>query len=389
MVLGWAGTVVEFGLHPAGILAEDSGPTVVKPAVAGGAQPHVTVDADVYDFGTMPRDTTQHHVFVLKNTGQAPLHLELGSTSCKCTLSQLAQNAIPPGESGEVTVEWTASNREGPFRQRATILTNDPQQSRVELSITGRVISSYVIVPDALVFGSIGENASPEAQARVYSFQNEPLKVTDVQLADGATFDFFDVHVAPLTPAERDDPDAKSGCSVTVRIKPGLPAGRIHQKIRLVTNLPITPTLEIPLEGKITSDLSVVGANWNDDLSLLNLGSVRSQDGFTTKLWVRVNGPYRHDVKLSVAEVDPDSLHVTIGEAHNEGMAVVVPLTVEIPKGARPSNHLGSAQGGAGHITLNTNHPDSKHLAPVCAFRHRRGRLRLGRAGTSLSTRIF
>src|SRR5215213_9795469 len=111
-------------------------------AKTGAAEaPHIVVDEPHYDFGSMQRGTSKSHEFVIRNTGNAPLKIRNGGTTCKCTLSKVADESIAPGGSTTVKLEWTAKSDGGPFRQTATILTNDPTQSQVELVVEGQILA--------------------------------------------------------------------------------------------------------------------------------------------------------------------------------------------------------------------------------------------------------
>src|SRR5262249_31790011 len=94
---------------------------------------HIVVDEPHYDFGSMQRGTSKSHEFVIRNTGNAPLKIRNGGTTCKCTLSKVAEESIPPNGSTKVKLEWTAKIDNGPFSQEATILTNDPTESQIKL----------------------------------------------------------------------------------------------------------------------------------------------------------------------------------------------------------------------------------------------------------------
>src|SRR5262245_45718222 len=48
--------------------------------------PRVEVVEPNFQFGTMERGRTRSHRFEVKNVGNAPLKLQVGQTSCKCTL---------------------------------------------------------------------------------------------------------------------------------------------------------------------------------------------------------------------------------------------------------------------------------------------------------------
>jgi hypothetical protein len=69
-------------------------------------------------------------------------------------------------------------------------------------------------------------------------------------------------------------------------------------------------------------------------------------------------------VQVSVGEVEPDFLRVTIGEKTeiNQGAVVQFPLTIEIPPGSPYVNHLGSKLGKLAQIIIETTHPDAKQV---------------------------
>ena len=52
--------------------------------------------------------------------------MEKGSTSCKCTLSEMTDNQLPPGGVATVKLDITLKTTGTKFRQTAEIHTNDP-----------------------------------------------------------------------------------------------------------------------------------------------------------------------------------------------------------------------------------------------------------------------
>ncbi len=58
-----------------------------------------------------------------------------------------ADAAIPPGGSTTVKLEWTAKSDNGPFRQSATILTNDPRHSQIDLAVDGQILAISGVEP--------------------------------------------------------------------------------------------------------------------------------------------------------------------------------------------------------------------------------------------------
>jgi hypothetical protein len=100
--------------------------------------PKVVVDQSRYDFNTLDLASAGSHEFVFSNAGKAPLKLAAGQTSCRCTMSSIEEKEIPPGGSTKVKITWKSNDRPGPFEQTAKILTNDPKQPEITLTISGR-----------------------------------------------------------------------------------------------------------------------------------------------------------------------------------------------------------------------------------------------------------
>jgi len=350
---------------------ERTDPRMPPLAEPGGPQPKVVVDADTHDFGLMDNHATGRHDFLFTNPGDAPLTLEAGDTSCKCTLSKLEKTKVAPGESTTVGLEWTGEDFLGPFRQTATIFTNDPSHPRITLTIKGRISASTRVVPSELVFSriSVGETAS--ATVRVFGYRPEPLEIAGHELSDPTTAEQFEVRFEPL-PSDQveEELDAKSGYSVEITVKSGLPLGAFRQKILLRTNLEDSPTVEIPVKGVVGSEISIVGPGWDEETGILTLGSVNSRVGIERTLIIRVGGPHRKEVNFELIESVPDLLRVKPGKLRelNNGRVTLTPLTIQIPKGARPANYLGSEQGEFGRITLKTNHPQAPELRILVRF---------------------
>ena len=342
-----------------------SPPAPATPAENPNRTAKVVVEKDTYDFGTMDAGSEASHEFIFKNEGDAPLTLTKGRSTCKCTVANLQQAQVAPGQSTKVKLDWKAKGFVGAYQQSAVILTNDPHTSTVTLSVSGRIVTTVKVVPDELVLSSVtaGENAS--GTVAVYGCVPEPLKVTGQELVDANIARYFDVKCAPMKPNEvAKEKDAKSGVSLEVGVKPGLPIGAFKQTIRLKTSLAAASTVDVAVKGKIVSDIEVVGAGWDDKYSVLAVGSVSNQEEVARTLFVMSRGPDRDKVKLKVADVWPAFLKPEIGPTSEVSVGGLRRTTVviRIPKGSPPANHLGAENSKCGRILLETGHPRAPKL---------------------------
>lgn len=321
--------------------------------------PVVEVDNKDFDFGSMDSQSKGHHDFIFRNVGKAPLELKKGGTTCKCTLSDIGEGMIQPGESAKVTLEWKGKTFIGPYSQTASILTNDPQNARVELRIHGEITAKARIVPDELVFSSINAGSEAEGNVHIYSYVKGPLEIKDFEIDNPEN---IKVSISPLSDDEvKREKYATSGQSVDIRIKPGLPPGPFQRRILVKTNVQGAEELSIPVKGVISSEISIYGSDWSASRGILQLG--RLKNGKTIRqLVVKVGGLHPEDVKFEVEEVEPEFVKVRIGKQTSlpGGRVAATPIEIEIPEGSPPGNYLGPQR--LGHIRIKTTHATVKEL---------------------------
>ncbi len=331
--------------------------------------PRVKVAEPNFKFGAMQRGTTMSHEFEILNIGEAPLKLKGGATSCKCTLSEVSETPVPPGGSTKVKLQWSAKSDNGPFRQTATIATNDPLQSSLELSVDGSIMSASGVEPSDVAFDRIAVGESKSAQVYVMAMLQDDLKVSDPVFSDATIRDKFVARIEPVDPKDLPNKSARRGVRVTVTAQPGLPVGRFQQWLSLRTNLAQAETLEIPVSGQVVGDINVHGTGWSEERGVLNIGNVKSSEGAHNRLNIVVRGVEAPNTTFKIKSVEPKEMKVSLGEPKKlKDTLLQVPLEIEIPAGTRPMVHLDTAQGEPGRIILSTTHPKIKELSVNVLF---------------------
>ena len=331
------------------------------------------VNGSDFDFGVMERNGTRNHQFEIKNTGNAPLSLKKGETTCKCTMNKLVDGVLQPGESVKVELEWIAKEV-GPdlvFVQTADIKTNDPSRKVLRLTIRGDIITTVKVVPSILVMSSISASEGAEGQVSVYSYRTNDLDFVETKV-DPKLKEFIEAVVEPMSAEELgEDKRARSGRKLKIRLKPGLPVGVLDQTVWLKTNLKDSPLVPVYFQAKVVGDISIYGRNFNRVTNRLNLGKVIQADGLRTELRLLVRGEQRDTVKLTVASVDPpESLEAKIRSPTQAatGKSFQHFLDITIPKGAEVVSRLGDNQYKPVRILLNTTHPQFKTITITVAF---------------------
>jgi len=329
-----------------------------------GLQPEVHVDAEQFDFGVMAREARGSHAFKFENRGDAPLKVSEGPTSCRCTLSEVPADPIPPGESAYVSITWKARADEPRFRETATVRTNDPDRGSVELAITGRITETLELRPRELVFSRVAAGETQSQDLQLLSYDAPDLDVVGIHLKDAETAARFEVSVSKLSPDQLPDPDAESGLTLTVTVKPGLPVGRFQQQLDIVTNTSESSVLEVPVHGLISGDVSLVGPGWIADQSLLVLGSVDKSTGQRGKLTMFIRGDEADEFRITSVETRPEWLEIEVGEKRlvNRGKVATVPLEVIVPAGAPSVSYLSTSSNQPAEVILHTSHSRAKQV---------------------------
>ncbi|MEX0938148.1 MAG: DUF1573 domain-containing protein [Pirellulales bacterium] len=323
-----------------------------------GPLPKVVVEQVEYNFGSMEFGTSMSHDFAFRNDGEGPLELAIGGTTCQCTLGKVTDGKIPPGESVNVTLSWTAKEYSDHFRQSARVYTNDPARTQVELTVVGRITQQAEISPQDLVFSDMRAGQSQTAQLNIWLYTDFEPEVLEHRFEDPAASEQFEVRVQPMTSEQIEDRAAQGGLNVLVTAKDGLPIGSFNEVLHLTTNIPQREELAIPIRGQVTSDVFIYGGGWDGTRDLLNIGVVKQSEGARRELTIRVGGGEDpSELGFEVESVSPEAMRVSFGEpqAVSGSDAVKVPLIVEVPPGTHPVSHLSSGQGGYGEIVLRSN----------------------------------
>ena len=100
--------------------------------------PLMTFEDKVINYGEIEQNADPYRYFRFTNTGNAPLLITSAKGSCGCTVPTYPEEAIEPGQSGEIKVRY-ATNRIGAFRKTVTLTTNMPESETVVLTIEGKV----------------------------------------------------------------------------------------------------------------------------------------------------------------------------------------------------------------------------------------------------------
>ena len=321
---------------------------------------------ELHDFGSMLMFGIKSHVFVVKNVGKSPLQLTKLDSTCKCTVSEVERSGIPPGESATIKMEWKAKNPTEQFRQMARFKTNDPRRKTLRLSIEGMVERSMRYYPYKLKFNGVSSSQSTTTEVRLLAINHANVEILEHTFLEKETAEFFGVRVRKMSKREVDaNPGAKSGQIAYVTLKPGLPVGRIEQKLLLKTNLADSVQIEIEIKGRVVADVTFFGKRVDSARNILKMGAIVRNIGARAKMNVLVKGTpeRRKKIKLKIVKVDPaDILKVSLEKGVDKKKVRMHILTIDIPANSRAVNRTLGRISKPGYVVLETNDPQVPHV---------------------------
>ena len=160
-----------------------------------------------------------------------PLVLTAGPTTCRCTVSEVSDNKLLPGESFKVTVHWRGREVTSDYRQTVQINTNDPDRPVAKLSVVGEVAVLLAADPSELVFSDLSQDEPASGEVRLLCREPQRLEILDYKFSDRDWAKFFEVSLRPLSAAElRGQKDVQSGVLLKITVKPGLPRGHFDRQ---------------------------------------------------------------------------------------------------------------------------------------------------------------
>ena len=339
-----------------------------SPAPIAG-EPHlVVVDGNEFDFGVMDLSESRSHTFVVTNDGEAPLTLDLLGTTCKCAIGTLPDGAIPPGGSGEVTMEWTAKGEAPEYRQSATIETNDPVNQVLRLSVSGRVVQILRAIPQTVTLTDVPASEPRTASFELINFKEPEFTVERFRWMNVDLENQFEVKVQPMTAEELAGAyGALAGYRFDVTVLPGLPMGSF--KSEMVIEASGNRELLVGVRGNVVTDIRVVGAGYRDRVNRLDLGMVAST-GATRELMILAKGANREGLQIEIGTIEPPVLTARVGEGTplNNGTVWKYPLEIEVLPSDAPISHLVASGQPPATLQLLTNHPTVQEITIDVSF---------------------
>ena len=339
-----------------------------------GPHPLIVVEQPLHDFGVMAVNTEQSHDFVIKNEGEADLVIVKGKTSCKCTLSEVASEPIPPGGEAAVTLSWRPTAAEESFTKTAQLYTNDPLQPELVLSLRGSVQAMATIEPPPdWTFGRVVSTQPAVVSGDIFTGVVDDFDILE------ATSDFplLKIDVTEMDPDVVASRLGKVGYKVTCTLLPltdenrellgdrTVSVGPFSYDVTLRTNLPGSEQgvtfekLQFKVNGVRLGPVELVpmrGVRWIEARQRLDLKTVPRNEEVVREMVVRVSQFGDTDLKVLGIEEDDPALEVEATEEES-GLPDIRQFRLKFTL-AKGRSGAARSIGNPVQVTVKTNHPD-------------------------------
>lgn len=281
-----------------------------------------------HDFGTVARGSKQEFGFEFTNLYEEEIHIAGVRSSCGCTTATVTRDTLKTYETSEIHAAYNTKSFLGYKSATITVTIDRPYYAEVQLSVTGYIRSDVVFTPGVVDFGTVGVGEGAETRVEVAYVGRSDWQIMDVRSAN----EHFEVEL---------DETGRSGGRINyamrVHLKPGAPAGYVHDQLAIVTNDAGGKVLSLPVEGQIVSPLSVSPAS-------LFLGILKPGETVKKRLVVRGNKPFHitgvkcedGDFKFEGVDADAKTMHFVALEfaAGSEPGKIARTITIETDLGS-------------------------------------------------------
>ena len=340
----------------------------------GKIGPRVEVAETSFDFGILEKNAANEkgeHPFKIKNVGDETLTLANGGKGCFCTDFEISHKSLRPGETATVLFKWDAARSGGVFNQGVRVLTNDPKAPEVDFAVRGLYTAPIVCEPNEISFQNASATAETTRSFRLFGFEHNddgtpfPLEILGVEVADPARLDFQieKADLAELTAKEREHNLFSNTTNLfmgVATLKPGMPQGAFQEIVRVRTNSPKTPVLEIVVGGQVVgSTIRLSGRQYDDKgTGHLVLNSVSTRESTESQLRLTIQDKILTNAEtVRVKSVRPSWLEVEFNYPSEELQKSAAPVrvveaTVRVPAGSPQGAFMGPNKEQLGEIVF-------------------------------------
>jgi len=275
-----------------------------------GPAPKLVFEETTHDFGAVAPGSFNPCKFKFANKGQGVLKITEVTKTCGCTVFTLDKKEYAPGEQGTIEVGYNADKGTGVRTRHLYVISNDPINERIELTIKATIAQKIVSEPEKLEY--MLKDGNKELVLRSVDDQN--FAITSFGSSGNAITATFD----PNKIATRFVLETKGDPNKLAITGNGL--------VEIKTTHPEASTVSIPF---------TVLTKFKTDPPAINILNAEAGKGIERELWLLNN----YDEQFEVASVTSKENSIKVIKQEKVGNRYKLTLSVT-PPATEPSNKM-------------------------------------------------
>ncbi len=225
--------------------------------------PDLRFDGYDFNFGVIEEGKQAGHTFAYDNRGNEELVISGADTTCGCTQVFFSnERRVPPGGKGELVAAFDSTGRNGVQTQIIYVRSNDPITPVVQLQVSG--VAKPVHLPVSVKSVDFGATKKHSGAAQEFAI-NDP--------GDGSLVVKGITSGSKYVKASVTQADGQYLVKVT--LLPGAPMGAFKSMVKVSSNHPRDPVVEIPVTAEVVGDIDMFPHQFF--LGLLKKGQIVSK----------------------------------------------------------------------------------------------------------------
>lgn len=225
-------------------------PYAMAQAVSGAAMPVIELaGTNAVDLGKITCEELKLITFVFRNPGSVPVEIKQITSTCPCIRGYPEKAVIPPKGELPITAELNPLKVKKAFKRGLWVHTSDPRQLRIQLTVSGEVVSFFEGFPQELV--QFRRGTPGEVWTNVFTLT---AMVTNLSLGTPVITGNKDMRVTASVATNQ----TRAGSFDLTLLAVPLVTGRSSATVEIpITGRPNLPNLELRLQGRVGTELHV------------------------------------------------------------------------------------------------------------------------------------
>ncbi len=205
------------------------------------AGPVIRLEPESVDLGSVTQGTLRSLDVLVHNDGTAVLKIISIDSDCGCTVPQLPDSTLGPGEQTTLHVELSTSGATGRLVKHVYLRSNDPGLERAAFTLMAQVRPPVAVRPNMVDFGAVERGAGSTETVAIKAARTDNLRIDDLKIP-----------TALLTARTDSRLEGDSlACLITLTLRPDAPCGPIRETIEVRTNLAAASVLPLHVRGQV------------------------------------------------------------------------------------------------------------------------------------------